>query len=163
MALKPLTPGYLPVGQYDLLDSFAANFVGGEVGIIAADPGGDYYAADAGGSCIVVDARERERIASRRCCNDRRAEQLLRLLRRRRGLPAGRRHALANAPRPRGRGRGPDRGSRRGEKRGRAERARVCQGCVSCVGGGGESALLPASANKGTLSMIATRTPERVV
>jgi hypothetical protein len=57
MALKPLTPGYLPSGQYDLLDSFAANFVGGEVGIIAPDPGGDYYAADAGGSSITPDIK----------------------------------------------------------------------------------------------------------
>ena len=57
MALKPLTPGYLPLGQYDLLDSFAANFVGGEVGIFAADPGGDYYAADAGGSSITPDVK----------------------------------------------------------------------------------------------------------
>jgi len=55
MALKPLTPGYLPLGQYDLLDSFAANFVGGEVGIFAADPGGDYYAADAGGLSVSPD------------------------------------------------------------------------------------------------------------
>lgn len=58
MALKPLTPGYLPSGQYDLLDSFAANFVGGEVGIFSpTDPGGDYYAADAGGSSITPDVK----------------------------------------------------------------------------------------------------------
>jgi hypothetical protein len=59
MALKPLTPGYLPLGQYDLLDSFAANFVGGEVGIFAADPGSDYYAADAGGSSVSPDTKVR--------------------------------------------------------------------------------------------------------
>ena len=58
MALKPLTPGYLPLGQYDLLDSFAANFVGGEVGVFSpTDPGGDYYAADAGGSSITPDVK----------------------------------------------------------------------------------------------------------
>jgi hypothetical protein len=39
MALKPLTPGYLPMGQYDLLDSFAANFVGGEVGVLGVSKG----------------------------------------------------------------------------------------------------------------------------
>lgn len=57
MALKPLTPGYLPVGQYDLLDSFAANFVGGEVGIFSTLESGDYYAADAGGSSITPDVK----------------------------------------------------------------------------------------------------------
>lgn len=57
MALKPLTPGYLPVGQYDLLDSFAANFVGGEVGILSTLESGDYYAADAGGSSITPDVK----------------------------------------------------------------------------------------------------------
>lgn len=57
MALKPLTPGYLPVGQYDLLDSFAANFVGGEVGVFTTLESGDYYAADAGGSSIAPDVK----------------------------------------------------------------------------------------------------------
>ena len=58
MALKPLSPGYLPVGQYDLLDSFAANFVGGEVGIFDGTPvSGDYYAADAGGDSITPDIK----------------------------------------------------------------------------------------------------------
>ena len=57
MALKPLTPGYLPMGQYDLLDSFAANFVGGEVGIFTTLESGDYYAADAGGSSITPDVK----------------------------------------------------------------------------------------------------------
>jgi hypothetical protein len=57
MALKPLTPGYLPVGQYDLLDSFAANFVGGEVGVFTTLESGDYYAADAGGSSIDPDVK----------------------------------------------------------------------------------------------------------
>jgi hypothetical protein len=57
MALKPLTPGYLPVGQYDLLDSFATNFVGGEVGIFTTLESGDYYAADAGGSSITPDVK----------------------------------------------------------------------------------------------------------
>lgn len=57
MALKPLTPGYLPSGQYDLLDSFAANFVGGEVGVFTTLESGDYYAADAGGSSIAPDVK----------------------------------------------------------------------------------------------------------
>ena len=57
MALKPLTPGYLPMGQYDLLDSFAANFVGGEVGVLDILESGDYYAADAGGSSITPDVK----------------------------------------------------------------------------------------------------------
>jgi hypothetical protein len=58
MALKPLTPGYLPLGQFDLLDSFAANFVGGEVGILdTSAPSGDYYAADAGGLSIEQDVK----------------------------------------------------------------------------------------------------------
>ena len=57
MALKPLTPGYLPLGQFDLLDSFAANFVGGEVGIFTTLESGDYYAADAGGSSITPDVK----------------------------------------------------------------------------------------------------------
>lgn len=57
MALKPLTPGYLPSGQYDLLDSFAANFVGGEVGVLDTLESGDYYAADAGGSSITPDVK----------------------------------------------------------------------------------------------------------
>jgi len=57
MALKPLTPGYLPLGQYDLLDSFAANFVGGEVGIFDTLATGDYYAADAGGLSIEQDVK----------------------------------------------------------------------------------------------------------
>jgi hypothetical protein len=58
MALKPLTPGYLPLGQYDLLDSFAANFVGGEVGILdTSAPANDYYAADAGGLSIEQDVK----------------------------------------------------------------------------------------------------------
>lgn len=58
MALKPLTPGYLPVGQFDLLDSFASNFVGGEVGILDDSvSSGDYYAADAGGLSIEPDVK----------------------------------------------------------------------------------------------------------
>ena len=58
MALKPLTPGYLPLGQFDLLDSFAANFVGGEVGILdTSAPSNDYYAADAGGLSIEQDVK----------------------------------------------------------------------------------------------------------
>jgi len=57
MALKPLTPGYLPMGQYDLLDSFAANFVGGEVGIFTTTGSADYYAADAGGDSITPDVK----------------------------------------------------------------------------------------------------------
>lgn len=57
MALKPLTPGYLPSGQYDLLDSFATNFVGGEVGVFTTLESGDYYAADAGGSSITPDVK----------------------------------------------------------------------------------------------------------
>lgn len=57
MALKPLTPGYLPLGQFDLLDSFATNFVGGEVGIFTTLESGDYYAADAGGSSIAPDVK----------------------------------------------------------------------------------------------------------
>jgi hypothetical protein len=45
------------MGQYDLLDSFAANFVGGEVGIFTTLESGDYYAADAGGSSITPDVK----------------------------------------------------------------------------------------------------------
>ncbi len=51
MALKPLTPGYLPLGQYDLLDS-APTIVGGEVGVFTTTGSADYYAADAGGSSV---------------------------------------------------------------------------------------------------------------
>lgn len=57
MALKPLTPGYLPLGQYDMLDSFAANFVGGEVGIFTTTGSADYYAADAGGLSITQNVK----------------------------------------------------------------------------------------------------------
>jgi hypothetical protein len=57
MALKPLTPGYLPLGQYDMLDSFAANFVGGEVGIFTTTGSTDYYAADAGGASIAQNVK----------------------------------------------------------------------------------------------------------
>lgn len=56
MALKPLTPGYLPLGQYDLLDS-APTIVGGEVGVFTTAESGDYYAADAGGSSITPDVK----------------------------------------------------------------------------------------------------------
>lgn len=57
MALKPLTPGYLPLGSYDLLDSTAAAIVGGEVGVFTALETGDYYAADAGGLSIAQDVK----------------------------------------------------------------------------------------------------------
>jgi hypothetical protein len=56
MALKPLTPGYLPLGQYDLLDN-APTIVGGEVGVFTTLESGDYYAADAGGSSIAPDVK----------------------------------------------------------------------------------------------------------
>lgn len=56
MALKPLTPGYLPLGQYDLLDT-APTIVGGEVGVFTTLESGDYYAADAGGSSITPDVK----------------------------------------------------------------------------------------------------------
>lgn len=56
MALKPLTPGYLPLGQYDLLDA-APTIVGGEVGVFATTGSADYYAADAGGPSIGVDVK----------------------------------------------------------------------------------------------------------
>jgi len=56
MALKPLTPGYLPLGQYDLLDS-APTIVGGEVGVFGTAVSADYYAADAGGPSIGVDVK----------------------------------------------------------------------------------------------------------
>jgi len=51
MALKPLTPGYLPMGQFDLLDSSAA-VVGGEVGVLVGGTSGDYYAADVQASSL---------------------------------------------------------------------------------------------------------------
>ena len=57
MALKPITPGLNPIGQYDLLDSFAANFVGGEVGIFTTTGSADYYAADAGGQNITENVK----------------------------------------------------------------------------------------------------------
>lgn len=57
MALKPLTPGYLPLGSYDLLDSTAAAIVGGEVGKFTSLETGDYYAADAGGMSITQDVK----------------------------------------------------------------------------------------------------------
>ena len=57
MALKPLTPGYLPLGSYDLLDTAASLMVGGEVGIFTALESGDYYAADAGGLSITQDVK----------------------------------------------------------------------------------------------------------
>ena len=57
MALKPLTPGYLPLGSYDLLDTTAAAIVGGDVGIFTALESGDYYAADAGGLSITQDVK----------------------------------------------------------------------------------------------------------
>jgi hypothetical protein len=53
MALKPLTPGYLPLGQFDLLDSSAA-VVGGEVGVFATTVSEDYYAADVAASLSAV-------------------------------------------------------------------------------------------------------------
>lgn len=56
MALKPLVPGYLPLGQYDLYDS-APTIVGGEVGIFTSAETGDYYAADAGGDSIAQDVK----------------------------------------------------------------------------------------------------------
>jgi hypothetical protein len=56
MALKPLHPGYLPLGQYDLKDT-VTTIVGGEVGIFETTPSGDYYAADAGGSTITPDVK----------------------------------------------------------------------------------------------------------
>lgn len=49
MALKLLNPGYLPLGQYDLLDTDSTTVVGGEVGIFAGYTSGDYYAADTSG------------------------------------------------------------------------------------------------------------------
>lgn len=51
MALKPLTPGYLPLGQFDLLDS-VTSLVGGEVGVLAAASSGDFYAADVAASSL---------------------------------------------------------------------------------------------------------------
>lgn len=57
MALKPLTPGFLPLGQYDLLDSTAAAIVGGEIGKFTNLETGDYYAADAGGGSIAQDVK----------------------------------------------------------------------------------------------------------
>ena len=57
MALKPLTPGYLPLGQYDLLDSAAAAILGGEVGKFTTLETGDYYAGDAGGAAIAPDVK----------------------------------------------------------------------------------------------------------
>jgi len=57
MSLKPITPGLNPIGQYDLLDSFAANFVGGEVGIFTTTGSTDYYAADAGGGSITQNVK----------------------------------------------------------------------------------------------------------
>lgn len=56
MALKPLTPGYLPLGQFDLLDS-APTIVGGEVGVFTTTGSADYYAADAGGSSTGTDVK----------------------------------------------------------------------------------------------------------
>lgn len=56
MALKPLTPGYLPLGQYDLLDT-APTIVGGEVGVFTTTGSADYYAADAGGLSIEPDVK----------------------------------------------------------------------------------------------------------
>lgn len=56
MALKPLHPGYLPLGQYDLLDS-VTTIVGGEVGVFDTTGSSDYYAADAGGASITPDAK----------------------------------------------------------------------------------------------------------
>lgn len=49
MALKLLNPGFLPLGQYDLLDTDSTTVVGGEVGIFDDYTSGDYYAADASG------------------------------------------------------------------------------------------------------------------
>lgn len=57
MALKPLTPGYLPLGTYDCLDSVASYMVGGELGKFVALETGDYYAADAGGMSITQDVK----------------------------------------------------------------------------------------------------------
>jgi len=58
MALKPLTPGYLPLGSYDLFDGAYTNaIVGGEVGKFVAQETGDYYAADAGGASIAQDVK----------------------------------------------------------------------------------------------------------
>jgi len=50
MALKPLNPGYLPMGQFDLLDTAAV--VGGEVGVLVGGTSGDYYAADVPSSSL---------------------------------------------------------------------------------------------------------------
>lgn len=52
MALKPLTPGYLPLGQFDLKDT-VTTLVGGEIGILGAPATPDYYAADVSLSSIV--------------------------------------------------------------------------------------------------------------
>lgn len=58
MALKPLTPGYLPLGTYDLLDGALTNtIVGGEVGKFTSLETADYYAADAGGMSITQDVK----------------------------------------------------------------------------------------------------------
>ncbi len=51
MALKPLTPGYLPLGQFDLLDS-VTGLVGGEVGVLTAASSADFYAADVAASSL---------------------------------------------------------------------------------------------------------------
>lgn len=56
MALKPLHPGYLPLGQYDLKDT-VTSLVGGEVGVFETVASGDYYAADAGGLSIAPDVK----------------------------------------------------------------------------------------------------------
>ena len=52
MALKPLTPGYLPLGQFDLKDT-VTTLVGGEVGVLGSAATPDYYAADVSLSSIV--------------------------------------------------------------------------------------------------------------
>jgi hypothetical protein len=51
MALKPLNPGYLPLGQFDLLDT-SASIVGGEVGVFVSASSSDYYAADVPASSL---------------------------------------------------------------------------------------------------------------
>lgn len=56
MALKPLHPGYLPLGQYDLKDT-VTSIVGGEVGVFTSTESGDYYAADAGGASVTPDTK----------------------------------------------------------------------------------------------------------
>lgn len=61
MALKPLTPGYLPLGQFDLLDTASA-VVGGEVGVFTAGTDGDYYAADVPGSSLFAHITTGERV-----------------------------------------------------------------------------------------------------